>query len=166
MNYLQMIMGCLWLPVLLSLVLVIISLPEQRRKRFFQGVNLRSYDGKTPRYRGRCTVNAYLKRERFKSSIPFNEWEKVKPDLEMFYKRRIYKLEQSKEDIRIMDIFLIQEALSSFIYWDDSFIEAGEKFAIGESYIGKIIWNATALPHGTVAGASSAGMAKNTMPAH
>ena len=59
----------------------------------------------------------------------------------MFYKRKIYKMEQSKENIRVMDIYLIQEALPSFILWEDSFMEAGDKFAIGESYTGKIIWD-------------------------
>lgn len=157
MNYLQMIMGCLWLPVLLSLVLVIISLPELRRQKFFTSIGFRGYDGKTPRYRGCYTVNAYLRRERFSSSIPFSEWEKIKSDLEMFYKRKIYKMEQSKEDIRIMAIYLIQESLPSFIRWDDSFMEAGDKFAIGESYMGKVVWDATALPHGLIAGSTGSG---------
>lgn len=157
MIYLQAVMHWIWLPVLLVLVLAIKSIPQYRRQRFFQSVNLRSYDGKTPRYRGRRTVNAYLKRERFRSNIPLKEWEAVKPELEMFYKKRIYKLEQSKEDIRIMDIYYIVEALPSFISWDDSFMEAGDRFAMGESYIGKMIWDTSALPHGLIAGASSAG---------
>ena len=150
-------MRWIWLPVLLVLVLVIKSIPQYWRQRFFQSVNLRSYDGKIPRYRGGCTVNAHLKRERFRSNIPLKEWEAVKPELEMFYKRRIYKLEQSKEDIRIMDIYYIKETLSSFILWDDSLMEAGDKFAIGESYMGKMVWDMMALPHGLCAGASSAG---------
>lgn len=157
--YLQAITGWLWIPLLLVLVLAIKSIPQYRRQRFFQSVNLRSYDGKIPRYRGRRTVNAYLKRERFRSNIPFKEWEAVKPELEMFYKRRIYKMEQSKEDIRIMDIYYIVEALPSFIPWDDSFMEEGDKFAIGESYTGKVVWRPSTTPHGTVAG--STGMGKS-----
>ena len=155
--YLQAVIHWIWRPVLLVLVLVIISLPEHRRQKFFTSIGFRGYDGKTPRYKGRCTVNAYLRRERFSSSIPFSEWEKVKSDLEMFYKRKIYKLEQSKEDIRIMDIYLIQEALPFFIRWKDSFMEAGGKFAIGESYSGKMIWDTSALPHGLIAGATGSG---------
>lgn len=157
MSCLQMILRWLWFPVLLSLLLAIIIIPQYRRQRFFTSIRFQGYDGKTPRYRGRCAVNTYLKRERFRSSIPFNEWEKVKPDLEMFYRRRIYKLEQSKENIRIMSIYLIQEVLPLFIRWNDSLMEPGDKFAIGESYIGKAIWDATALPHGLIAGSTGSG---------
>lgn len=56
-----------------------------------------------------------------------------------------------------MDIYLIQEALPSFIRWEDSFMEAGDKFAIGESYTGKMIWDTSALPHGLIAGATGSG---------
>ena len=120
-------MHWIWLPVLLVLVLAIKSIPKYRRQWFFTSIGFRGYDGKFPRYIGRYNVNVYLKKLRFKSRIPFTEWEKAKPDIEMFYKRKIYKVEQSKEDIRIMDIYLIQEALPSFIRWEDSFIEAGDK---------------------------------------
>ena len=157
MIYLQAVMHWIWLPVLLVLVLAIKSIPKYRRQWFFTSIGFRGYDGKFPRYIGRYNVNVYLKKLRFKSRIPFTEWEKAKPDIEMFYKRKIYKVEQSKEDIRIMDIYLIQEALPSFIRWEDSFIEAGDKFAIGEGYTGKMIWDTSALPHGLIAGASSAG---------
>lgn len=75
----------------------------------------------------------------------------------MFYKRKIYKLEQSKENIRTMNIYLIQETLPSFIPWDDSFMEAGNKFAIGEGYTARVIWDTTALPHGLIAGATGSG---------
>ena len=102
-------------------------------------------------------MNTYLRRERFRSSIPFKAWENIKPDLEMFYKRKIYKLEQSKENIRTMNIYLIQETLPSFIPWDDSFMEAGNKFAIGEGYTARVIWDTTALPHGLIAGATGSG---------
>lgn len=157
MIYLQAVMRWLWLPVLLSLVLVIISIPEHRRQRFFTNIGFHGHDGKTPRYIGRYNVNAYLKRLRFKSRIPFTEWEKAKPDIEMFYKRKIYKMEQSKENIRVMDIYLIQEALPSLIRWEASFMEVGDKFAIGESYMGKVVWDATALPHGLIAGSTGSG---------
>ena len=157
MIYLQAIMGWLWLPVLLVLILAIMSIPQYRRQRFFTSIGFRGYDGKIPRCIGQYNVNVYLKKLRFKSRIPFTEWEKAKPDIEMFYKRKIYKMEQSKENIRVMDIYLIQEALPSFIRWEDSFMETGDKFAIGESYTGKIIWDTTALPHGLLGGATSSG---------
>ena len=56
-----------------------------------------------------------------------------------------------------MDIYLIEEALPSFIPWDDRLLEDGDKFAVGKGYMGKISWNTMALPHGLIAGASSAG---------
>lgn len=155
--YLQIAMRWLWLPVLLSLVLAIINIPQYRRQRFFTSIGFRGYDGKTPRYIGRYKVNVYLKKIVFKSRIPFSEWEKAKPDLEMFYKRKIYKMEQSQDDIRITKIFLVQEALPSFIRWDDSLTEAGDKVAIGEGHTGKVVWDASNLPHGLVAGATGSG---------
>lgn len=157
MNNLEINIRWLFLPVLLLLIFAITYIPQYRRKRFFTSIGFRGYDGKTPRYRGRCTVNEYLRRERFRSSIPFNEWEKVKSDIEMFYRKKVYKMEQLRTDIRIMDIYLIQETLQPSIQWDDIYMEAGEKFAIGKSYKGKVIWDTSAYPHGLVAGASSAG---------
>lgn len=56
-----------------------------------------------------------------------------------------------------MNIYLIQETLPSFIPWDDSFMEAGNKFAIGEGYTARVIWDTTALPHGLIAGATGSG---------
>ena len=157
MNYLQMIVRWLWLPVLLSVVFVVMSVPQYRRKRFFSSIDFRGYDGKIPRNKGRYTENAYLKREKYISKIPFSEWEREKEELEMFYKRKIYKLEQSKENVRVMNVYLIEEALPAFIQWDDSFMEEGAKFAIGKSHMGKVIWNSMTFPHGLIAGATGSG---------
>lgn len=153
----QVFFRWLWLPLLLVLIVTILSIPHTRRQQFFSSIDLRGYDGKLPRYLGQFTVNAYLKRIRFKSRIPCIEWEKAQPELEMFYRKKVYKMEQSMEEIRIMDIYLIQEFLPSFIKWEDDFMESGDKFAIGECYTGKVIWDALALPHGLCAVASSAG---------
>ncbi|WP_304433542.1 FtsK/SpoIIIE domain-containing protein [Acutalibacter muris] len=157
MNYLQMIVRWLWVPVLLSLVFVVMSVPQYRRKQFFSSIGFRGYDGKLPRYKGQRKVNTYLKRMRYRSTIPLEKWEKAKSDIEMFYNRKIYKLEQSKRNMHILYIYLIQELLPTYILWKDSYLEEGRKFAIGESYNGKLIWDCTVLPHGVVAGASSAG---------
>ncbi len=59
--------------------------------------------------------------------------------------------------MRDTDIFLIQEELPKFIPWDDTYMEEGRRFAIGESYMGKVVWDVTKLPHGLFAGASSSG---------
>lgn len=66
-------------------------------------------------------------------------------------------MEQLKKNIRVIDIYLIQEDLPSFIKWEDSYMEPGDKFAIGESYTGKIIWDASVFPHGLIAGATGSG---------
>lgn len=155
--YVQTIMRWLWLPVLLLLIATVLTVPYQRRKKFFHSINLIGYDDKPPRYLGKRTINTHLKRLRFKSRIPLGEWEKAKPDMEMFYRKKVYKMEQSKADIRIIHVYLIHEALPSFIRWDDSYMEAGEKFAIGEGYKDKVIWDASAYPHGLIAGATGSG---------
>lgn len=147
----------LWFSIVSLFAIGILFLPKHRRNNFFSSIDFRGYDGRIPRFLGKKTVTKYLKRLRFKSTIPFKEWEKTKPIIEMFYKKKIHKMEQPREDIKIMDIYLIQEILPSFIQWDDSLMEAGDKFAIGESYMGKMVWDATALPHGLIAGATGSG---------
>lgn len=157
-NYLQSVLSWMWLLAVVALLIGILYIPVYRRTRFFSSIDFRGYDGKFPRFRGKKTVNTYLKRLRFKSKIPKEEWDKIQPELEMFYRRKIYKMEQSREDIRTMYIFLIQENLPSYIEWQDNFMEEdGNKFAIGESYSGKVVWDTTIFPHGLVAGASSTG---------
>ena len=141
MNYLQMIVRWLWVPVLLSLVFVVMSVPQYRQKQFCSSIGVRGYDGKLPRYKGQRKVNTYLKRMRYRSTIPLEKWEKAKSDIEMFYNRKIYKLEQSKRNMHILYIYLIQELLPTYILWKDSYLEEGRKFAIGESYNGKLIWD-------------------------
>lgn len=71
--------------------------------------------------------------------------------------RKIYKIENHEEDITMTVVYLIAEKLSEKIMWDDSFMVEGRNFAIGESYSGRVIWNAVELPHGIVAGATGSG---------
>ncbi len=156
MSYLQMIVGWLWLPVLLLLVLAAISIPRYKCQRFFSSICFRGYDGRLPKYQGQRTVNGFLKRIRFKSRIPFDKWEEAKSDIEIFYNKQIFKI-KSNQDMRTVDIFLIQKLLPSYILWKDSYLEEGRKFSVGESYSGKVVWDCTVLPHGMVAGATSAG---------
>lgn len=157
LTYLQIIARWLCVFMLSLLIAAVLSIPHYQRQYFFKSKNFRGYDGKVPRYKGRTSVNMYLKKIRFKSRIPYVEWEKARPDIEMFYKKKIYKIEQSKEDIRIMNIFLLEEDLPSYIEWLDSFLEEGDKFAVGEGYKGKVIWDAAALPHGLIAGSTGSG---------
>lgn len=78
--------------------------------------------------------------------------------MEQLKKRRIYRTEQPKDDISRTDIFYIQEELPRFIPWDDGYLPDEEsKFAIGEGYRGKVIWDVSLLPHGIVAGATGGG---------
>lgn len=153
----QIILRWLWLPLLMSLVMTILSIPNIRQKKFFSSIDLRGYDGKLPQYLGQRTINKYLKHFRFRARIPFEKWEKAKSELELFYRKKVYKMEQSKEDIRTVDLYMIQENLPDYIEWQDDFMEPGDRFAIGEGYMGKVVWDASAFPHGLVAGASGSG---------
>lgn len=155
--YLQMTLRWLWIPLLLSLVAAIISIPGYRLRNFFASVHLRGCDGKLPRCKTRVTVNCYLKKITFKSRIPLVEWEKAKADIKLFYKRKIYAMEQSRKDLRMIDIFFIEQELPSFIPWDDSYMVDGRRFAVGESYKGQVVWDAVSLSHGLIAGASGGG---------
>ena len=157
MNCLKIVIRWLWLPVLLLLVLAVISIPRYKCQRFFSSICFRGYDGKLPRYKGQRKMNTYLKRMRYKSTIPLEKWEKAKSDIEMFYNKRVYKIEPKENDIRTIDIFLIEEQLPNYIEWKDDFMVNGRRFAIGVGYCGKVIWDCTVLPHGLIAGASSAG---------
>lgn len=144
--------------VLLAVLMIVfwIIWKRQSEKDFFKNTGMKGYDGRLPRYRGQHTVNRFLKKIRFNSRIPSDKWEKTKPDIEVFYNKKVYKIENG-QDRRTVDIFLIQKLLPTYIPWQDSYIEEGRKFAIGESYCGKVIWDCTVLPHGMIAGASSAG---------
>lgn len=132
-------------------------MPRYRLQNFFASINFRGCDGKVPRCKKHASVNGYLKRITFKSRIPFAEWERAKADIELFYKRKIYAIERSRKDLRMTDVFLIEQELPSFIPWDDSYMADGRKFAIGESYKERVIWDAKVLPHGLVAGATNGG---------
>lgn len=149
----------LWLP--LSLVFLIVRHGEPikrlKLKNFFLCIRLLGYDGKLPRYMQSAVISPCLKKICFKSRIPLSEWDKAKPVIELFFKRKVYAIENCKENITIMDVYLIQEELPSFIEWRDEFMQAGRKFAIGEGYRGQVIWDAAALAHGLVAGSTGSG---------
>lgn len=66
-------------------------------------------------------------------------------------------MEQLQKDMRIMEVYLIKEVLPSFIKWEDTLMEPEDKFAIGESYTGKVIWDTSIYCHGLCAGATSVG---------
>lgn len=139
---------------------ILISLPfiitQGRINRFSWTTHFLGYDNKPPRYQGKKKYNKYLRRLRFHSRIPLEDWKRQKPTLEVFFKRKIYAIKEGKT-VRDTDIFLIQEELPTFIPWDDTYMEEGRRFVIGESYMGKVVWNVTKLPHGLIAGASGGG---------
>ncbi len=126
-------------------------------RRFFISVDLWGYNGKLPRYVGSRKINDYIKRVRYHSRVPLARWEKVRPDIEMFYNKRVYKIESKENDVRTINIFLIEEQLPKYIEWKDDFMVDGRRFAIGESYKGKMIWDCTIFPHGLIAGATGSG---------
>lgn len=145
------------MPLLLSLAAVIFSIPRYRLTKFFVSIGLRGYDGKLPLCIKRTAVNCYLKKITFKAKIPFNEWEKAKANIELLYRSKIYAIEQNRKDVRMIDIYLIEQELPNFIEWQDDFMQDGRKFAIGVGYMGPEVWDASVLAHGIVAGATGGG---------
>lgn len=146
-----------WILLLFALLLAAISIPRSRFQRFFASIDFRGYNGKLPRYIGSSKINKYLLKVKFKSKIPLEPWKKAQPQIEQFKKRRIYNIEQPREDIGKTEVYFIQEELPNSILWNDSFLQEGRKFAVGEGYRGQIIWDAASLPHGLVAGATGGG---------
>lgn len=157
MTHVVTVMRWLWPLLALSVVLALASIPRQRLQTFFQRINLRGADGKLPRRVKVKKVSRYLKKVTFKSRVALPQWEKVKPALEQFFGQRIYNMEQHRKDVRKVDIYLVQQELPSLILWDDKYMVEGRKFAVGESYKGPVIWDATVMPHGLVAGATGGG---------
>ncbi len=154
-----LIVGCVAIAVVAALLAslpLIHPIMRWRLNRFAWATRFIGYDGKPPRYRGKKRFNQYLRQLRFHSRLPLKEWQQQKPLLEVFFKRKIYAIKEGK-NVRDTNIFLIQESLPSFIPWDDSHMEEGRRFAIGEGYMGKMVWDVTHLPHGLVAGASGGG---------
>lgn len=141
-----------------SLAVIFISRPRQRMAKFFEQMEFRGKGNqKIPRCIGREQVSKYLVKMRFKSTIPTDRWEKIRGDLELFYNKKICKMEQSRKDIRIMDIYFIEATLPPYIEWQDEFMEDRARFAIGEGYNGKVVWDASNLPHGLIGGATGSG---------
>lgn len=155
-NLLTVMRWC-WPLLALSVGLMLVSIPRQRLQKFFQQVELRGADGKLPRCVKVKKVSRYLKKVTFKSRVTLPQWEKVRRDLEQFFRQRIYSIEQHRKDVRKVDIYLVQEELPSLIPWNDKYMVKGRKFAVGEGYKGPVNWDATTLPHGLVAGATGGG---------
>lgn len=147
---------------IIIMVVILVILPfvhpimYWRLNRFAWANRFLGYDNKPPRYLGRKKINRYLAHLHFKSRIPLREWKSHQPILEVFFNKSIYNITAGKT-VRDTEIFLIQESLPAIIPWDDSYIVEGRRFAIGEGYNGKIIWDVKSLPHGLVAGSSGGG---------
>jgi len=148
-----------WLPASITFLIIKHGEPLKRRKfnRFFAYERMWGIDGKLPVYMYSIKVGRYLKCYRFKSKLHPYEWEKAHREIEMLFKRKIYKFNSNRRDVCIMDIYVIKEDLPNYIKWSDSYLVEGRKFAIGESYGKKEVWNAEELPHGLIAGATGTG---------
>ena len=148
----------LWLP--LSLVFLVLRYGEGfkrwRFRRFFECSRFICYDGKPPQFLYSIPQGYYLECVRFLSTLPMREWEKMLPNLEEFYKKRIFKISQPGK-INFKDVYFITRDLPKLIRWDDSYTPDGRCFAVGEGYVGQVIWDAAEMPHGLVAGSTGSG---------
>lgn len=149
----------IWIPLSLSFLIIRHGeiLKRHSFNKFFQSIQFRGFDGKLPEYKMTTVYNRYLEKRRFKSKLHLCEWKKIIPDLEMLFIKRIYKIENLKEDISVLDIFVVMESLPHVILWSDSFMVEGRRFSIGEGYNGSVIWDATKMAHGIVCGATGGG---------
>lgn len=157
-HFLLLCLQWLWVPLLLVILLWVVTIPRHRYKKFFGRISFADYRGKFPRYMGSVRVSSHLTKARFRSRIPMERWQAEIPEIEQFRNRRIYKVEQPPDNIRETDIFFVIGELPGKILWDDCYIlEEESKFAIGEGYERKVVWDAESLPHGIVAGATGGG---------
>lgn len=145
------------LPVLYVVLHYGEPLRRQRLAHFFSRLRFWGYDGRLPVYWGQDIINKYIVLVRFRSTVPPTQWEKLKGDFEIFYKMPLYQMEQSRKDKRVMSVFFIKEELPHYIEWRDNLMEASARFAIGESYTGKVVWDASAMPHGLIGGSTGSG---------
>ena len=149
---------CVIFSLLFSLIVILITLPKQRFVKLWERMDFRGkVDGKYPKYLGKRAISPYTKELRFRSGIPLDDWKKIRGQLEVSFKKEIYSIERDKEDITVIIVFVIEKNLPKFIPWDDKHLIDGAKFAIGESYKGPIIWDASTMPHGLIAGSTGSG---------
>lgn len=66
----------------------------------------------------------------------------------MLYNKKVYKIKTEQDNIRTVDIFLIEEQLPNYIEWRDDLMEEGARFTIGVGFMGKEVWDATSLHKG------------------
>jgi len=147
--------------ILLSVLFLIIRHGEVMKRRgfdtFFHSINHTDFNGNPPDYKYHALQNEYLDKTRFVSLIPQCEWLKIQDKLEMLFNRKIYKIESLEDNMMITDIYTIAEKLPTIIPWSDDCMVEGRSFAVGESYQGRVIWNAVELPHGIIAGSTGSG---------
>jgi len=147
-----------WIPLSVLFLICAYGEPMIRRSfaRFFKDIKHRGYDGRIPEYIKTIPHNRYIEIIRFKSRIPLEDWEKIKPKFETFLNLDIKKFD-NLGDKTMMNVHVIVEEIPTVIEWRDEFAVDGRRFAIGESYEGQAIWDLTQAAHGLVAGASGAG---------
>ena len=115
-----------------------------RLKQLFRRERFAGQDGKHPHYIRVKVINEYLEQHTFKSLIPFSKWEKLIPELEVAFRRKIhnikvYKTRKNKENIIMINVNVKQNPLPDYIEWQDAFLQDGGKFAVGMGYEGLVI---------------------------
>lgn len=149
----------MWLP--LTLLFLLLRHGEMFKRRtyakFFWQLKFRAFDGSIPQYDGQEPLNQYVSVIHFHSRHPLDEWAKIRPTLEIFLKKKIYKITNVEGSFIMCNVFVIEQALPRFIPWQDALMVEGRKFVVGESPMKQVVWDAVNLPHGLVAGSSNSG---------
>lgn len=157
MNIITTCLRWIWLPLLLVVALAVLLIPRYRFRQFFKRIGFTDFNGRTPRYVKSVKESPYLRKIRFRSRIPLNRWAEIQPDLEQFQHRKICDIHQPRENINLKDVFFTEQELPDFIVWSDTYLLDGAKFTIGEGYKGQVVWDASVLNHGLIAGATGSG---------
>jgi len=125
---------------------------------FFIGIKFDDYCKRFPKYKGTTKVNQYLDKVRFYSRVHADMWEKKRCDLEMFFRRKVVKLQSVEDNNRLVDIHVVKKDLPKLIKWCDSYMHPDSRvFAVGEGFEGRVVWSVIDAPHALVAGSTSAG---------
>ena len=87
----------IWIPLSVLLLLFLLRGEIKKRKnfkQFFELMKFEAYDGATPDYVETVPFNEHLEKAVFRSQIPEEKWDKIKPDLSEAYEKKVYDIKE------------------------------------------------------------------------